>query len=44
MNIGVWNVRGFNDPIKQKDILGRIKRLKYNLVCLIETRVKENKC
>ena len=44
MNIGVWNVRGLNDPLKQKDIVGRLKRLKCNLVCLIETRVKESKC
>ena len=44
MNIGVWNVRGLNDPLKQKDIVGRLRRLQCNLVCLIETRVKESKC
>ena len=42
MNIIVWNVRGLNDPIKQKAILGRIRDLQTNLVFLLETRVKEH--
>ena len=32
-----------NDPLKQKEVVGRVRELKINLVCLIETRVKENK-
>ena len=43
MNVISWNVRGLNDPLKQKAIVNRIKRLKCRLVCLVETRVKENK-
>ena len=43
MNFIVWNVRGLNDPLKQKDIVGRIRSLKVQMVCLLETRVKENK-
>ena len=44
MNIVVWNVIGFNDPLKQRRVVGRIKYIKTNIVCLLETRVKENKC
>ena len=43
MNFLIWNVRGLNDPLKQKEVVGRVRELKINLVCLIETRVKENK-
>ena len=43
MNFIVWNVRGLNDPLKQKDIVGRIRSLNVQMVCLLETRVKENK-
>ena len=41
MTILVWNVRGLNDPLKQKGVVSRIRELKVNLACLIETRVKE---
>ena len=44
MNLLVWNVKGFNDPLKQKGVMGRIKELNIQVVCLLETRVKENKC
>ena len=43
MNILIWNVRGLNDPLKQKEVVGRVRDLKINLVSLIETKVKENK-
>ena len=43
MKFLIWNVRGFNDPLKQKEVVRRVKVLKINLLCLIETRVKENK-
>ena len=43
MSILIWNVRGFNDPRKQKGVVGRIRLLKVNIVCLLETRVNENK-
>ena len=41
MTILVWNVRGFNDPLKQKGMVARIRSFKFQLVCLLETRVKE---
>ena len=43
MNMLIWNVRGFNHPIKQKEVVGRIRRLNVNFACLLETRVKQNK-
>ena len=40
MNILVWNVRGLNHPLKQKEVVSRIRKLNISLVCLLETRVK----
>ena len=42
MTLLIWNVRGFNDPLKQKRVVARIRSLKIQIVCLLETRVKEN--
>ena len=42
MNCLVWNFRGFNHPLKQKEVVDRIKKLKINFVCLLETWVKQN--
>ena len=42
MIILVWNTRGLNDPFKQKVVVSRIRELKVSMVCLLETRVKEN--
>ena len=43
MTILIWNVRGINDPFKQKSMVAKIRQLKIQLVCLLETRIKENK-
>ena len=43
MNFISQNVKGLNDLLNQKAIVSRIRSLNYSLVCLIETRVKENK-
>ena len=43
MKILVWNVRGLNHPLKQKEVVNRINKLQVCIVCLLETRVKENK-
>ena len=43
MKILVWNVRGFNNLLKQREVVGRIRRLNINVVCLLETRVRHNK-
>ena len=41
MKIFVWNVRGFNNSLKQTKVIVKIRRLDANLVCLLETRVKQ---
>ena len=43
MKILIWNVRRLNDPLKQNEVVGRVRDFKINLVYLIEIRVKENK-
>ena len=43
MNMIIWNVRGLNHPLKQMEVVGRIRKLKVNFVCLLETRVKQCK-
>ena len=43
MKIYVWNVRGLNHPLKQKEVVSRIYKMKVEVVCLLETRVKEHK-
>lgn len=42
MNMLVWNVRGMTDLLKQKLIASLIYSIHVNIVCLIETRVKQN--
>ena len=36
-----WNVRGLNNSEKRKLIKGVVRNQKPNLVCLLETKVKE---
>ena len=43
MKIYVWNVRGLNHLLKQKEVVSRIRRMKVKVVCLLETSVKEHK-
>jgi exonuclease III len=43
MKILVWNVRGLNNPFKQREIRKMLRRLKISLFCLVETRVKFDK-
>lgn len=39
----VWNVRGFNRPLKQHEVRKMIVAYGLNIICLLETRVqKEN--
>ncbi|KAA3470333.1 reverse transcriptase [Gossypium australe] len=42
MIILFWNIRGFNNPLKQKLVVDRLVRLKIDVCCLLETRVKCN--
>jgi exonuclease III len=43
MNFMIWNVRGLNHPSKQQEVRSMIKLHRIGLICLVETRVKENK-
>lgn len=38
-----WNVRGLNDPQKQKRLKSILRQYNGNLVCLLETHVLEEK-
>ena len=40
----VWNVRGFNHPLKQKEVVARIKKLNINFACILVTRLNNIKC
>lgn len=40
-SIFAWNMRGFNQPRKQKAVRYWIKAAKLSFGCLIETKVKE---
>ena len=42
MTILIWNVKGFNNPLKQKSMVAQIRKLQIQIVCLLETRVKKN--
>lgn len=44
MIITSWNVRGINDPLKQKMVFKFAKEHDIGIFALIETRVKENNC
>ncbi|KAE8724788.1 hypothetical protein F3Y22_tig00009942pilonHSYRG00285 [Hibiscus syriacus] len=43
MIVSFWNVRGFNNPLKQKKVLLRACQYNVNILCLLETRVKTEK-
>ncbi|XP_021737258.1 uncharacterized protein LOC110703785 [Chenopodium quinoa] len=44
MIITVWNIRGLNDPSKKADVKQLLDRTSSDLICLLETRVKQMKC
>ena len=43
MNALVWSVRGFNHPSKQLEVRKQITKFTSNVVCLVETRIREDK-
>ncbi|XP_039038038.1 uncharacterized protein LOC120175481 [Hibiscus syriacus] len=43
MTVIFWNVRGFNHPKKQKNVMDRVEKLQVEILCLFETRIRENK-
>jgi exonuclease III len=42
MKILIWNIRGLNKPLKQREIKKMVSRLNISIVCLVETRVKQD--
>ncbi|XP_074299208.1 uncharacterized protein LOC141630262 [Silene latifolia] len=40
MRVSSWNIRGFNDPIKQQEVRGYLRDNKVEVLGLLETRVK----
>lgn len=38
-----WNVRGLNNPLKQKRLRNILNQLRINLLCLLETHVTQDK-
>ncbi|XP_021721083.1 uncharacterized protein LOC110688652 [Chenopodium quinoa] len=44
MIITVWNIRGLNDPSKKANVKQLLDRTSSDLICLLETRVKQMKC
>jgi len=41
MKVLSWNIRGLNNPLKQKEIRRLVRSLNISVVCLDETRVQE---
>jgi exonuclease III len=41
MNILFRNVRGLNMPLKQKEVRKMVRKLRISILCLVETRVKQ---
>lgn len=41
VKVGAWNIRGLNSPLKSKEVSLFISQNKLDLICILETRVKE---
>lgn len=41
-NIGCWNTRGLNDPLKQLEVKFLIRSIKISIIGLVETHVHES--
>ena len=40
IKIVAWNIRGLNDPLKQKEVISFVKEHSLRVVCHLETRVR----
>lgn len=38
--MGAWNVRGLNDPLRQKEVLNLVRSQHLSLIGLVETKVR----
>lgn len=41
MALAFWNIRGINDDLRRAEVKSRIKKLKFDLFALLETKVRE---
>ncbi|XP_074299409.1 uncharacterized protein LOC141630500 [Silene latifolia] len=44
MKIGLWNIRGMNKLIKQQEVISLFNKCALDILCVVETRVRVNKC
>ncbi|XP_074290651.1 uncharacterized protein LOC141617362 [Silene latifolia] len=44
MKIGLWNIRGMNKLIKQLEVISLFNKCALDILCVVETRVRVNKC
>lgn len=42
INIGEWNIKGLNSPLKQKEVRLFVSRNKLDFIAIVETRVRYN--
>lgn len=43
MKISSWNIRGFNDTLKQQEVVAFIRENKLDILGLMETKIKVDK-
>lgn len=41
IKIGTWNIRGLNNPLKQKEVRSVIFANKFSLMGVVETKVQD---
>lgn len=41
LQIGFWNMRGLNDPLKQKEVRSFVNKNKLSIIGLVEHKIKE---
>ena len=42
IKLASWNIRGMNDPLKQKELRSLVRDHSLNVVCILETRVRRH--
>lgn len=43
INLGVWNIKGVNSPLKYKEIKLLVAKHKMEMVVILETKVRKEK-
>lgn len=43
MRVSFWNIRGLNDPVKHGSLMDHKRKYKIDIMCILETRVRQNK-